>query len=129
MEAKEFYMTPKQVDDLREKVNAIEGVAEIRAAIRRSIDYHRARQELERGERFLEDVPTYIHKEIDDTRKKYPRAAAFLEAERWVSTGNPIKVRLGSIACQRILDGEDYNTVLEDMSRGLDAFYLAQQGD
>ena len=126
METKDVYMTTAQVEDLREKVNAIEGVAEIKAAIKASFNYHQAKMELERGDRFIEDMPAYNPNELSDLRKKYPRAVAFLEAERWVNSGVLIKVRLGSQGCQRILDGEDYNTVLDDMSKGLDAFYLAQ---
>lgn len=128
MEAKEVYMTTEQVDDLREKVNAIEGVAEIRAAIKRSIDYHRAKMELERGDRLIEDMPAYEPGETLRLERKYPRAAAFLEAERWASSAILIKARLGFRACQRILDGEDYNTVLDDMRRGLDTFNMAQEG-
>ena len=127
METKDVYMTTAQVEDLREKVNAIEGVAEIKAAIRASFNYHQAKMELERGDRFIEERPEYSPDGLRDRRKKYPRAGACLGAERWVNSGVPIKVRLGSQGCQRILDGEDYNTVLDDMSKGLDAFYLAQQ--
>ena len=126
METKDVYMTTAQVEDLREKVNAIEGVAEIKAAIRASINYHQAKMELERGDRFIEDMPKHNPGEILELERKYPRAAAFLVAERWVNSGIPIKVRLGSKGCQRIIDGEDYNTVLDDMSKSLDAFYLAQ---
>ena len=126
MENKDVYMTTAQVEDLREKVNAIEGVAEIKAAIKASFNYHQAKMELERGDRFIEDMPKHNPGEIQEMKRKYPRAAAFLEAERWVNSGVPIKVRLGSQGCQRILDGEDYNTVLDDMSKSLDAFYLAQ---
>lgn len=128
MEAKDVYMTTAQVEDLREKVNAIEGVAEIKAAIRAWSNYHQAKMELERGDRFIEDMPAYNPDELSDLRKKYPRAAAFLEAERWVSSGNPIEVRLGSRAMEKILNGEDYTAVLEDMKRGMEAFYMAQEG-
>ena len=126
MENKYVYMTTEQVEDLREKVNAIEGVAEIKAAIRASINYHQAKMELERGDRFIEDMPAYNPNEVSDLKKKYPRAAAFLEAERWVSADNPVKVRLGSRAMQKILNGDDPAAVLDEMSKGLDAFYLAQ---
>lgn len=106
----------------------IEGLAEIRAAITAWVNYHQAKAEFERGLRDFADVPVYDHREVDTLRAKYPRAATYLEAERWARSGVPIKSRLGTRACERLLAGEDYNTVLEDMSKGLDAFYLAQEG-
>lgn len=106
----------------------IEGLAEIKAATAAWVNYHQAKMEFERGEREYEDVPAYNPREVDELKAKYPRAAAYLEADRWSHSSVPIKARLGSIACERLLAGEDYNTVLDDMSKGLDAFYLAQEG-
>ena len=106
MEEKFVYMTTEQVDERKAKIDAIEGLAELRAAIKAS-----------------------EYSNINALRAKYPRAAAYLEAERWIATENIIKVRLGSRAMEKILDGEDPETVIQEMSRGLDAFYLAQQGD
>ena len=51
-----------------------------------------------------------------------------MEAERWISTTNPVKIRLGSRAMEKILNGEDPDAVLHFMSIGLDAFNLAQEG-
>ena len=129
MEEKFVYMTTEQVDERKAKIDAIEGLGEIRAAIKSWVNYHRAKQEFERGEREFEDVPAHKPGEVDALRAKYPRAAAYLEAERWISTENPIKVRLGSRAMEKILDGEDPEAVIQEMSQGLDAFLLAQQGD
>lgn len=128
MEEKYVYMTPEQLEELRAKVNAIEGVAEIRAAAKASINYHIAKGRYENGEIDIEDVPHYDSNEIWRLRKQYPRAAAFIEAEYWTGDDNPVKVRLGSRACERILAGEDHNEVLKDMMNGLAAFRLAQEG-
>lgn len=128
METKDVYMTAEQVEELQAKVDAIEGVAEIRAAIRRSHEYHRAKQAFERGELDIEFVPKHDPDEQLNLSKKYPRADAFLIAESWAKSWTPIKARLGSKACQRILDGEDYTAVLEDMKRGMEAFNMAQEG-
>lgn len=110
------------------KPEDIEGITEIKAARTRWVNYHQAKMELERGDRFIEDMPAYDPGETIRLERKYPRAVAFLEAERWAHSGVLIKKRLGAKACERLLNGEDYNTVLEDMSRGLDAFYMAQEG-
>ena len=106
----------------------IEGVAEIRAARAASVNYHQAKMEFERGEREYEQVPKNNPGEVDALRKKYPRAAAYLEAERWASTGDPIKVRLGTRGMEKIQNGEDPDEVLAYMSRELDAFRMAQEG-
>lgn len=102
MEEKFVYMTAEQIEQRRAKIAAIEGLAEIKAA---------------------DDL-----NEKMKLRQQYPRAAAYLEAERWIATNTPIKVRLGSRAMEKILNGEDPETVLVEMSKGLDAFYMAQEG-
>ena len=127
MEANEVYMTDEQIAERKAKVAAIEGLAEIRAAIKDQYAYFQAKMEFERGDRL--DMPPYKPYEVDNLRKKYPRAAAYLEAERWIYSENPVKVRLAARALEKILDGEDPEAVIQEMSRGLDAFYLAQQGD
>ena len=106
----------------------IEGLAEIRAARAASVNYHQAKMEFERGERDYEDVPEYNPGEYAALVKKYPRADAYLEAERWISTGDPIKVRLGSCGKEKILNGEDPYAVLAYMNRELDVFRMAQEG-
>ena len=72
----------------------IEGLAELRAATKTRNDYFQAKMRFERGD--LVDIPAYRSGEIQELEKKYPRASAYLEAERWVSTKTPIKVRLGT---------------------------------
>ena len=109
------------------KPEDIEGMAEIEAAYAASFRYHRAKTAFERGELDFEDVPRNNPGEIQEMERKYPRAAAYRKAEQWTRSGEPIKVRLGNQACVRLLNGEDCNTVLEDMRRELDAFNLAQQ--
>ena len=111
------------------KPEDIEGLAEIRASVTAWINYHQAKMEFERGDRDFEDIPPYDPGETDRLRAKYPRAAAYLEAERWAKSCTPIKARLGAQARERILNGEDYNIVLADMTKGLEAFNLAQMGN
>lgn len=107
MEEKFVFMTAEQIEERRAKVAAIEGLAEIRAAIAA-------------GNKTVW--------EIDELRAKYPRAAAYVEAERWIYSQNPVKVRLAARALEKILDGEDPEAVIQEMSKGLDAFFLEQEG-
>lgn len=128
METNFVYMTTEQIEERKAKVAAIEGLDEIRAAIKNRFAYFQAKMRFERGEIEFEDVPVYNPGEVEALEKKHPRAAAYLEADRWISTQNIIKVRLGSRAMEKILNGEDPEAVIQEMSRGLDAFYMAQEG-
>lgn len=126
MEEKFVYMTEEQIAERKAKVAAIEGLAEIRAEFKKSIEHHKAKTLFERGE--LVDMPAYNPEKVTELKKKYPRAAAYLEAERWIYSENPVKVRLAARALEKILDGEDPEAVIQEMRKGLDAFFLAQEG-
>lgn len=129
METNFVYMTEEQIEERKAKIAAIEGLEELRAAIKNRYAYFQAKIRFERGEIEFEAVPAYNHGEVEALEKKYPRAAAYLEADRWISTEeNPVKVRLGSRAMEKILNGEDPYAVLDEMSKGLDAFFIAQEG-
>ena len=128
MEDKFVYMTDEQIAERRAKVAAIEGLAELRAAIKNRSNYFVAKMQFERGEIDFEAVPVYRSGEIKELEKKYPRASVYLEAERWIYSQNPVKVRLAARALEKLLDGEDPEAVIQEMSQGLDAFYMAQEG-
>ena len=128
MEDKVVFMTEEQIKERKAKVAAIEGLDESRAAIKNRFAYFQAKIQFERGEIEFEDVPTYKPGEVEALEKKYPRAAAYLEAERWIYSQNPVKVRLAARALEKLLDGEDPEAVIQEMSQGLDAFYMAQEG-
>lgn len=115
MEDKFVYMTEEQIAERRAKVAAIEGLSELRAA---AADCRKTETEA-----FWDK----FH-ELDELRAKYPRAAAYLEAERWIYSADPVKVRLAARALEKILDGEDPEAVIQEMSHAHDAFYLAQEG-
>lgn len=126
MEDKVVFMTAEKIEERRSQIAAIEGLSEIRAAIKDQYAYFQAKMAFERGD--LVDVPQYKPYEVENLKKKYPRAAAYLEAELWIYSQNPVKVRLASRALDKILDGEDPEAVIQEMSKGLDAFFLAQEG-
>lgn len=115
MEEKFVYMTPEQIKERKAKIAAIEGLAELRAA------------QAALSKASIDNLADRLQQR-DELWDKYPRAAAYLEAERWIATEVPIKVRLGSRAMEKILDGEDPEAVIQEMSHAHDAFYLAQEG-
>ena len=116
MEEKYVYMTTEQIEERKAKVAAIEGLAELRHASYAISNAVFADQILNKLNK---------HREL---RAKYPRAAAYLEAEQWIYSEDPVKVRLAARALEKILDGEDPEAVIQEMSQGLDAFCLAQEG-
>ena len=65
---------------------------------------------------------------IQEVERRYPVAAVYLYAEKWVNSRDSIKVRLGKQAQVRLLDGEDHETVLADMRKDLASFNRAQEG-
>jgi hypothetical protein len=110
------------------KPEDIEGLVELRAAISARYDYFQQKTIFERGECDFEDVPAYDPRKIPDLKAKYPMAAAYHEAENWTHSFDIERVRLGKQACKRILAGEDYTKVLDEMEASLAAFKVAQEG-
>lgn len=118
------------VYDAGKKPVEIEGLDEIRAAknalLTAGVRYHEAKTRFERGEIEFEDVPIPDHSKVAALLAKYPRAAAYLEAERWSYSTDPEKANLGSLAMGKILRGDDPEAVIQGMSKALDVYYQAQ---
>lgn len=53
--------------------------------------------------------------EYKNAAEMYPVADAYLKAEAFEASHNPVKSAAGKKAKERILNGEDYQTVLNDM--------------
>lgn len=52
---------------------------------------------------------------IEEAKKAYPKAAAYYKAEQYSFASHYAKSSAGRKAMERILNGEDYNKVIEDM--------------
>ena len=48
--------------------------------------------------------------------RKYPKAAAYIEADNWANSNIAVKVIAGLAAREQILNGEDYNIAIEEMN-------------
>ena len=91
----------------------IEGLDEVRAVINAEENYRDALiKAYESGSGVLPESPKGSVFEI---RKKYPRAAAYVEAELLAESVDSEKARIGRRAKDRIINGEDFVKVLQDM--------------
>lgn len=118
----EYQVKPAPTKETHE----IEGVAEIKATILAWQCYDQGRKEYWDGIR--DTMPQEPKEGVQEVERRYPRAAVYLVAEEWVDSRIPILIRLGKQAQERLQDGEDHNTVLEDMLSRYDVFKMAQEG-
>lgn len=63
--------------------------------------------------------PSY---DFDELYKKYPRAAAYLKAESFEYSHNYEKSSIGKRAKERIINGEDHETVIRQMDQEWEAY-------
>lgn len=100
------------------KINSIEGLQEIRDA------YHAEDRYRAAFERMMDDEsndgacpPTRPTADIPALLEKYPRAAAYLEAERYSMAAHYVKAAAGRKAIDAIIDGEDYQAAIAAMEK------------
>ena len=94
--------------------NKIEGYKEIKELKDRWYAYNR-----ELSESFDDEVPRVLKRgpeiKVEDLYEKYPVAAAYIKAENWELSDNYAKSGAGKRAKKRIIDGDDYKAVIDDM--------------
>lgn len=104
----------KRYEDRWQKIDQIEGLKEIQDAINRMEDWNRNFQEaMEKDDGYL---PAKPQDKIEELKAKYPRAAAYLLAERESHRDNAELAGIGKKALEDIINGMDYNIVLEKMA-------------
>ena len=90
----------------------VNGYDELKKAISYNNSEHQKQQKsIQRGERI------YIAKNIDikALKSKYPRAAAYIEAENFASSSNHKKSNLGKNAQNEIRQGKSYKKAIKEM--------------
>lgn len=102
----------------------IEGIDEIKAAELAWACYDQGRKDYWKGLR--DDCPPVPLEGVSDVAAKYPRAAAYLKAERWAQSENIKRAAFGQQAMGRILAGDDPDWVLDEMRKSWAAFLVAQ---
>ncbi len=99
------------------KIDAITGLKELHAAIE---DMNKWQEEFEqnweRGDSGvgLRAKPQY---DFETMREKYPRAAAYLKADKMASAAHYAKAAAGEKARERIINGEDYEQAIADAEK------------
>ena len=90
----------------------IEGLDEVRAVINAEENYRDAL--IKAYESGAEVWPESPKGSVFEIRKKYPRAAAYIEAELLAESVDAVKASIGRRAKERIINGEDFVKVLID---------------
>jgi len=112
------------------KINAIEGLQELRNALDDEARYARAFDRMMENEcNDGVNPPKRPTVKSADLKEKYPRAAAYIKAENWSFSNNYAKSAAGEKAMKRIVDAEDYETVLADMETAWSAHYKERMWD
>ena len=97
------------------KINAIEGLKELKAAINEQDDYHHEINRRFENEALSSILPAQPKTNIKELKEKYPRAAAYIKAENWKYANNYAKAAAGQKALERIINGENHEQALADM--------------
>lgn len=110
----EWEQEKKEAAERKRRIKAIEGLEEIRAA-----KYEIERWHSDFNEWFeCENDVTFRSKpkhNIKSLYAKYPRAAAYLQAEGYYLSSNYAKSSAGEKALEKIINGEDYTQAIAEM--------------
>lgn len=102
-------------EERQAKINAIEGLKEIKNAIEEQIEWKESfNRSWEKGEGFVR-LGQKPEDKIAELKQKYPRAAAYLAAEAESFKSNYELSAIGKRALEAIINGEDYKEVLKRM--------------
>lgn len=102
------------------KIEAIEGLAELRDAIYAMAQYKEKMNKMFDSESGVLAIakPTPTPAEVS---AKYPRAAAYIKAENWTYSENYKKSAIGKNALEAIINGGDHEEAIKAMEDTFDA--------
>lgn len=106
-------------DERRRKIAAIEGLEELRHAEFDLSEWNKKFKASFDGESAVGGlgVGPRPKVDIDALKAKYPRAAAFMQAEAWSLADNYIKSGAGCDAMEKIINGDSYSAAIAEMER------------
>ena len=105
----------KAAEERKRKIESIDGLKELENAIYEHEFYHDEFEKRMQNENFSSFAPKKPKSNIVELKVKYPRAAAYLLAKSWYHANNDVKSDAGKKALERIINGENYESVLKDM--------------
>ena len=106
----------EEIQKANDPENLIEGLRELNAAYADVARYYYESDKMMNDE-YNDGVhpPKPIKIDPEELAEKYPRAAAYVKADGWADADNYAKSGAGEKARKRILAGEDYEKVIEEM--------------
>lgn len=111
----------KAAEDKANKIKAIEGLDKINECRDAWAAYqHDFSKMMETGCGYM--TAKKPETKVEDLRAEYPRADAYLKAEAEASRSNYELAAIGKKAMERIISGEDHETVISDMDADIKAF-------
>lgn len=119
----------RAVRERQEKIDAIPGLAELQAAINDlNIWKEEFEQNWERGDSGvgLRTRPNY---DFEALCKQYPKAAAYIKADKMSRAAHDVKASAGEKAKERILNGEDFEQALADAEKEWSAYAMEHMWD
>ena len=105
----------KVAEERKRKIDAIEGLTELENAIDEHDNYQYEIERRMQNENLSSFLPEKPKSNIEELKIKYPRATAYLTAKNWSYASNVEKMVAGRKALERIINGENFKIVLEDM--------------
>lgn len=103
----------RRKSECQTKITSIEGLEEIRHAKYQLSEWRKKNNaSIDRGDSVYVPRPKV---DVDALEKQYPRAAAYLLAEGYRFSANYNKSAAGEKAMERIINGEDHETVISEM--------------
>lgn len=101
-------------NERRKRIEAIEGLVKLQTAITDWNTYNNAMS------RYIErdctgKAPEKPTETVEELSKQYPRAAAYVKADRWSYSSHFYKASCGKRAKEAILNGNNFEEVIADM--------------
>lgn len=111
---KQFDDEQRAAEERQKKIDSIEGLRTLQSALNDMEKWH------DEFHKSFEDVgglgvrpkPQY---DIEELKRQYPGAAAYLLAESWMYSDHDVKSDAGRKAKEKIINGEDYNAAIQTM--------------
>lgn len=107
----------KAKEEKETKIKAIEGLKEIEKARFELENFYERLEQAMDNEYTSGILPSKPITNLKELENKYPRAAAYLKAQRWFLSKNYTKSNLGAKTLTRIINGEPYKNAIDDMER------------